>query len=228
MKNKKRQAWIKVFEEVNSFMEGNLDKWNTIEEIRRTYDEFINNLKKLKDLHPELEHDLTPVKLELAEKRNLLIQKLFPVGNILEVYAEDHHLGKTGLSLVIGKKQVESFSNQDLLDHATRLHKLIDKYMHRPMDENESVKQVSPGQDIKRYGLTQSMMDELNGAGHQFQSALYLRKDMTTYRKKAKKKVEGLIASNRDLLKNRLNKLMSVFSGTHPSFYTEYCEKSRN
>ena len=50
MKKKKSKAWITVFGEVNAFMEEHLDKWNTIQEIRKTYDEFIINLKKLKEL----------------------------------------------------------------------------------------------------------------------------------------------------------------------------------
>ncbi len=212
MKKQKSQAWIKVFQEVNVLMERNLDKWSTIEEIRKTYDEFISNLKKLKDLQPELEKDLAPVEQELSEKRMLLVQKVFPVGSILEVYAVDHRIGKKFNALLIGRKQLESYSSKELLDHATRIHKLTDKYME----------QISPAPDIKRYGLTRSMMDELNSANHQFQSARKLRSDVISYRKKTRKKSEELIRANRKLLKNRLNKLMTVFSGTHPAFYLEY------
>ena len=75
MKNRKRSAWIQAFEEVNNFMELNLDKWKHIEEIRRSYDDFISNLKKIRDIKPELEKDLSPVKSELQGKRDILVQK---------------------------------------------------------------------------------------------------------------------------------------------------------
>ena len=51
MKNEKRMAWILQFQEISKLMEDQLEKWHSITEIRKTYDEFIKNLKKLKDLH---------------------------------------------------------------------------------------------------------------------------------------------------------------------------------
>ncbi len=203
-------------------MENNLEKWNSIDEIRRTYDDFVNNLNKITEIQPELERDLSPLKKELTEKKQLLLQRLFPVGNILDVYAEDHNISKQNRALVKERKQLESLGNRELLDHASRLHRLIDKYMHRDEKQKPARRKISPGKDIQRYGLTQAMMDGLHSAIHQFQSALELRKDVSTYRKKVKKKRDGLIRANRRLLKNRMNKLMSVFSGTHPSLYKEY------
>ena len=213
MKNNKSLSRIAMFEEINSFMESNLEKWNSIEEIRRTYDEFINNLKKIKELQPELERDLSPVRKELQERRDLLLQKIFPVGNILEVYAEDYKPGKKARSLIISQKKIESIGNKELLDHAERLSKLINKYMHRTEDAE---------QDIKRYGLTQSMLDGLHSTGQQFLSSIQLRQDVESYRNRTRKKRDVLITANLKLLKKRLNKLMTVFSGTHPSFYQEY------
>lgn len=211
MKKQKSQAWIELFQKVNMLMERNLDKWSTIEEIRKTYDEFISNLKKLKDLQPELEKDISTVEQEMAEKRKLLVQKIFPLANILEVYAGDHRLGKKVNALLLSCQPLESCNNKDLIDHANRIQKLTEKYTNQPEEE-----------DIKRYGLTRSMLDEMNSAIHQFESASKLRKDVNSYRKKIRKKSNELIRADRKLLKSRLNKLMTVFSGTHPTFYLEY------
>ena len=221
MKNNKTLAWITLFEKLVTYMENNLDKWNSIEEIRRTYDEFTQNLKKIKELQPELEQDLAPVKKELENNREHLIQRLFPLENILEVYAEDHKMGKKARSLLLSRKQLTALSNKNLLVHAKSLNKLIDKYMHRAEDPKVRG-QISPAQDIKRYGLTQSMIDNLNSASHQYESSLHLLKDVFIYRSKVQKKRDTLVTTNRKLLKKRLNKLMTVFSGTHPSFYLEY------
>jgi len=215
MKNNKSLSRIAQFEEINTFMESNLEKWNSIEEIRKTYDEFINNLKKIKELQPELERDLSPVRKELQERRDLLLQKIFPVGNILEVYAEDHKPGKKARSLIINHKKLESFGNKKLLVHTERLSKLVNKYLLRT--ENTE-------RDIKRYGLTQSMLDGLNSTGQQFISSFQLREDVKSYRNRTRKKRDVLITANRKMLKKRLNKLMTVFSGTHSSFYREYAE----
>jgi hypothetical protein len=248
MKEAKSRKWLDIFDQVNAFMEGSLEKWNTIQEIRRTYDDFIKNLKKLKDLQPELDKDISAVKKKTADSRDRLLEKLFPVGNVLEVYAEDHRLGKKARSLLPGRENINSASHRKLLDHALRLHRQTDKYMHRTVNQagsgenksgsgqdtgqNESepgpdAAKIEPGHDIKRYGLTSGMLEELHSAIQEFQSILKLHDDVLKYRKQTTRKFEKLIRANRNLLKNRLNKLMSVFSGTHPTFYREYREIAR-
>ncbi|MCK4750024.1 MAG: hypothetical protein KAT15_23375 [Bacteroidales bacterium] len=227
MKKQKSQAWIKVFHEINAYMESNLDKWNTIDEIRRTYDEFISNFKKLKDLQPELEKDLNPVEEDLADKREILHRKLFPVSNVFEVYAVDHPVGKKGKAVLVARKRLESYKNKDFLKHITRVHKLLNKYMHQDETELDDKKEIQAGPDIKNYGLSQAMLDELYTAGHEFQSARKLHTDVINYRKTVRQRSDELIRTNRTLLKNRLNKLMTVFSGTHPSFYKEYSSISK-
>lgn len=221
MKNTKRLTRIRNFKEVNAFMEQNLEKWNSIDEIRRTYDVFMNNLKKINDLQPELKQEVKGLKEELQGKREELFKKIFPIGNILEVYAQDHSVGKNSESLLIGQKRLKALADNDLLHHALSLHKRCDRFLQHSIGA-EPLDRISPNKDIKRYGLTRFMLDDLYSVSQQFQSTLKLRKDVQTYRKRTRQKMDGLIKANRQLLANRLDKLMSVFSGTHPSFYGEY------
>ena len=90
MKNEKRMAWILQFQEINKLMEDQIEKWHSIREIQKTYDVFVKNLKKLKDLQPDLEKNLAPVQDELKQKQENLIGKIFPVTNILAIYIDDH------------------------------------------------------------------------------------------------------------------------------------------
>jgi hypothetical protein len=153
---------------------------------------------------------------------------MLPVGNILEVYAQDHSTGKKTKALVKDQKAIESLRNRALLDHGQRLHKRIDRYLNATVNLNTSEGTSEPdpssdaSTDIKRYGLTRLMLDELYTATQRFQSALKLREDVMTYRKKILSKRDNLVKANRKLLDKRLNKLMTVFTGTHPSFYKEY------
>jgi len=175
-----------------------------------------------KELQPEIKKDITGLKEEFEARRAQLLTKIFPVGNILEVYAQDYPLGKNSYALLMDWKYVESLNERDLLDHALSLHKRCDKLLRKAGKGDKDLDQMSPVTDIKRYGLTRLMLDELFTSTQQFQSKLKLRKDVDVYRKKTGKKLEGLIRTNRKLLKSRLDKLMTVFSGTHPSFYREY------
>jgi len=222
MKKQKSLALINVFQEINAFMEINLDKWNTIDEIRRNYDEFVSSLKKIQELQPELAKDLEPVELELAEKREILVQKLFPVSNVFEVYAVDHPIGKKGKSILVSQKRLESYKNKEFLEYALRVHKYLHRFLLKDETEQDATQENSAGLDIQKYGLSQSLLDDLYTASQQFMSARKLHNDLIKYRNSVRQKSDKLIKANRNILKNRLNKLMTVFSGTHPSFYKEY------
>jgi hypothetical protein len=223
MKNKKSSAWISLFEEVNDFMELHLEKWNHIEEIRRTYDDFVNNLKKIRDILPELQTDLSHVMKDLEEKRAILIRKLFPVGNILEVWAGDRNNGKKVRNLVAEYKEVETFSYNNLMDLSVRLIRLAGKSIPAAESGDGYGAQNDAGNNPSRYGLNRAMLEELHTAIQHYETSLVLRNDVMGYRKRVKQKRDGLITANRKLLKKRLNKLMTAFSGTHPSFYRDYC-----
>jgi hypothetical protein len=82
----------------------------------------------------------------------------------------------------------------------------------------------TPSNKLTGYGLTPVMIEELRTALSQFEYASKLLKDLLSNRKRSDKKSDFLIKSNRELLEHRLDKLMTVFSGTHPSFFQEYTE----
>ncbi len=213
MKNEKRMAWILQFQEINRLMENQLEKWHSITEIRRTYDEFIRNLKKLKDLQPDLEKNLDPVRDELKEKREQLIEKIFPVTNILAVYATDKKLKKGTRNMIIKRDELNKLNKAKLLDLADRMLKSTEKYFPDPgVVEHE----------LLSYGLTTIMVDEFSTALTKYAYALQLNKDLLRNRSKSRKTSNRLLKANREILNKRLDRLMTVFSITHPSFYQEY------
>ena len=257
MKKGKCEEWTGVFEQVQEFMERNLEKWNPVNEIRRTYDDFIYNLKKIKELQPELEQDITGEKEDLSGDRDLLMRRLTPVGNILEVYAQDQRIGEKARKLVAEWKKIDSLGPHRILDHSQGVFKLMDKYLSDAGDmdqltEEASLENAEDGssetdtgwtgilndepayvsslfeaestEDIRRYGLTREMLQELYIAIQQYRSTLKSRDEVIGQLKKLRKKRDGLVRANRKLLKKRLNKLMSVFSGPDPSFWQEYSE----
>lgn len=213
MKNDKRKAWILQFHEINKLMEDQLDKWQSIAEIRKTYDAFIRNLKKLQDLQPDLETNLDPVQDELQEKRDHLINKIFPVTNILAVYTSDKKLKKGNRNLIISKEELSKLKKGNLLDLASRMLKTTDKYFPDPNQ---------PDHELFRYGLTAVMVDEFSSALTKYAYALQLNRDLQRNRSKSRKMSNRLMRANREILNKRLDKLMTVFSVTHPSFYQDY------
>jgi hypothetical protein len=219
MKNEKRSACILQFQELNKLMEDQLEKWNSIAEIRKTYDEFVKNLKKIKDLQPDLNKDLGPVKDDLKEKHKQLIEKIFPVVSVLGVYASDNKLKKSVRSIIISQDELNKMKKGKLLDFAGRMLKTTEKFFPDPeQEENE----------LSQYGLSAIMVDEFSTALTQYAYALQLNKDLLHNLNRSKKTSNQLVKANRNLLKKRLDKLMTVFSVTHPSFYQDYADIRRS
>ena len=213
MKHEKRTAWIIQFQELNKLMEDQLEKWNSIGEIRKTYDEFVRNLKKLKDLQPDLEKNLEPVQDELQLKQDQLIGKIFPVANVMAVYGSDNKLKKSIRNLIISQEELRKMKSGKLLDLAGKMLKITDKYFPGP-EQSES--------ELSRYGLTSVMVEEFSASLTNYAYALQLNKDLLRNRSQSKKFSNRLLKANREILEKRLDRLMTVFSVTHPSFYQEY------
>ena len=66
----------------------------------------------------------------------------------------------------------------------------------------------------------EALAEALRECDHSFR----MRADMLTNRRQTLKKSKIHFKTLRKLLERRLDKLMTVFSGTHPSFYGEYLE----
>jgi len=208
MKKNKKEKLVMMFHQVNTLMEENLEKWKNIEEIRKAYDEFVNHLKKFRDLQPDLEIDLSPVEEDWEQKRRVLISKTFPIGNILLVYAYDHGR-KADPALGMSWETMKALKSKKLLKIAGSVNKKARKY-----SQNE----------LESYGLTLTMIESLGEALRQCDHSNRMRSDLLTNRKKTLKKSDYHFKILRQLLDKRLDKLMTVFSGTHISFYQKYSE----
>jgi hypothetical protein len=213
MKDEKRSTWLLQFQELNKLMEEQLEKWNSIAEIRKTYDEFIRNLKKIKDLQPDLEKNLGPVQEDLKSKQEQLIEKIFPLANILAVYGSDHKLKKSVRTMITSQEELQKMKRGKLLDLAGRLLKITEKLFPDP-EKTDS--------ELMQYGLTAAMVEEFSAALTKYAYALQLSSDLMRNRSRSKKLSNRLLKANRKMLEKRLDRLMTVFSVTHPSFYQDY------
>ena len=208
MNTEKKEKLEHMFPRVNTLMETNLEKWKNIEEIRKAYDEFVNHLKKFTDLQPDLEIDLSPLDEEWEQNRKVLISKTFPIGNILLVYADDHGK-KVDPALGLSWVKMKGLKNKVLLKTASDVCEKAQKYSHN---------------ELESYGLNHSMIEALAEALRECDHSFRMRADMLTNRRQTLKKSKIHFKTLRKLLERRLDKLMTVFSGTHPSFYGEYLE----
>jgi hypothetical protein len=206
MKKGKQDKFIRMYHQVRDLMESNLEKWKNIPEMRKTYDGFVRHLKKLTDLQPDLEMDLEPLREEWKQKRKRLVSKSFPVANVLWVYEKDQ-AKEANTDFGISLDKMNGLKNKKLLKTASLVFNKAEEYR---------------ASGLEAYGLDDSMIMELEDALRQYESAMKMRTDMLLNRKKSLREFRLHFKAIQDLLAARLDKLMTVFSGTHPSFYKAY------
>ncbi len=122
-------------------------------------------------------------------------------------------------SMIISQDELNKMKKGKLLDLASRMLKTTEKYFPDPEQENS---------ELSRYGLTAMMVDELSTALTKYAYALQLNEDLLRNRSKSKTSSNRLLKANREMLEKRLDRLMTVFSITHPSFYQDYTNIRRS
>ena len=121
--------------------------------------------------------------------------------------------------MIISREELNKLKKAKLLDLAGQMLKTTEKYLPDP-DQADS--------ELSRYGLTPIMVDEFSTALTKYAYALQLNKDLLRNRGKSRKTSNRLLKANRKMLEKRLDRLMTVYSVTHPSFYQNYTSIRRS
>ena len=86
----KAKQKITQYQRLFEVMENNLQKWQHIDQFRSNYDEFVYNLKKIKDLNATIEKDLSGTEQEIESLKSKIKSQAIPLLNLLELFAMDH------------------------------------------------------------------------------------------------------------------------------------------
>lgn len=197
-------------------MEKNLEKWGEIQQFKSSYDDFVRNLKKLEELIPFSEKNHDDIISDLKKSRSEITTLLIPVSNLLDLYAIDKN--KKSLKKTIDKtrRNLDKLSNARLSKKVTELTDYAEKTLKKEHNkENKDNK-------LESYGLSQKHINELKAENEKF---IQLGEKLKTERKassKAYKEIPKLIKENDKIIRNRLNKFMSIFKNTDPDFYSTY------
>lgn len=226
MKEKQNHK-IKMYFEVSAVMEKHVEAWSKISEIKNTYDEFITNNDKIIELKNEYERDISPVIADKAKKREALINNAVPISNILQVYAYDENDKNLAKTINFSRNKLTKSKDAELIDKCNIIWKTAKKLYGKSLStaddmisNNKKPKQASA--NISGYGLTGQMIDDLEEANKAFIEAILALKDAISHKNKSAKKLNDNVKSNDKLLRNKLDRLMTLFETTQEGFYKKY------
>lgn len=208
----KQEKKVAVQKAVMEVMEKNISKWRAVSAMKKKYDLFVRNIKKIDDYMSAGNTDIAPLKENRLHAKKAMIEQVFPVISVLGVYAYDTGDRKLGKSVHMKFGELEKMNADELKKYSIR----ILKTARSLMDQKRS------GHVITDYGLTGKHLDQLQKSLDQFirddETFVHTRKE----KKKSRKKLDRRIRENDQLLKKQLDKMMHLFRNTQKTFYSAY------
>lgn len=228
MKTKQKNK-LRMYLAVADVLEKNISKWTGINEIRNTIDEITANNKKIIELINEEEKDIDPVISDKSTSRQNLINKVVPVCNILQVYAYDTSNKGLAKKINFSRNKLTKLKDSVLINRSRKIWKGAKQIYGASLDSTDELlaknkKPKSELKNIKAYGLNGQMIDDLDEANKLYVDIILTVKDAVTYRNNCTKKITTKVKQNDRLLRNKLDKLLTLFEISDSSFYKAYKE----
>ena len=215
---KKLEQQIFMQRTVMHIMERHLGKWQPVAELKRNYDLFIKNLKRIDDSLGHISIDLDPIRHELAASRTKLIEQLFPATSVLAVYAIDRGDRKLQKMAKVKFTELEKMDPRELEKYTRRILKTIRGLIEK--EAGEGKKQAAS--HIKDYGLGEKHLEDMQQSLDHYMAKEEQLEQTRLMRKKSRKKLAGSVRDNNALLKKKIDRLMQLFRETESAFYKEY------
>jgi hypothetical protein len=216
--NKNQTKQIEIQKSVMDVMEKNLSKWQSIEEMRKNYDLFIRNIKKIDDYLAEVKADPASLKKKMLRSKKELIRHLSPVIGVLEVYAGDSGNKKLVRLAASGIDDLKRLKAGALTGYCRQVLKAINSLTEKQAAEAPG----GPDRMISDYGLTLNHLEKLKEASDQHAADI---KDYRNSRDEIRKSRSGLerrIRENSKIVKRRMDPIMLLFRDSHRDFHDAY------
>jgi len=218
---------IKKLLELKNFLLKNTTKWSHIEEIKKTVDEFVNNTDEIIELKKICDKNISYFESDKEKKREELINIIVPVCNVLQVYAFDINNNDLNKQVNFPRHKLEKVKDSELSDIGNSIYKKSKKLYEKSIELVESKliknkKAKIQHVNIITYGITEEMIDELEKIYKAFVNSKSIFKKEKSSINKSEKKLNNLLKSNKKLLKNKLDKLMTLFELNDKNFFNQY------
>jgi hypothetical protein len=218
----KQKEKVAIQQAVRGVMEHHVSKWHSVAALKSQYDQFILNLKKIEGHIMVLQQDLAPLRDKRNRLKEQLLDTLFPVISVLDVYASEAGDRKLAKFLKGKLKETQDLKPDALIRFTGRV---IEKSEQLMETEVKAAKMPS-GFHFNDYGLTVQHLTKLKKTMETYQSALSDYRDARLKGKRSLAKLGQKIRENEAILANKMDKMMHLFRENQKAFYNAYI-KSR-
>ena len=203
---------------VMGVMENNLQVWQSVKEIRKNYDTFVRNIKKIGDCLAVTGTDLEPLKEKMRLSRESTIGHLLPIAGVMEVFAGDtgdRKLAKIAKATIKSPEKMKTSS----------LRKYCLEVLKRASGLLESPAAGTKGKDdhhLSGYGLTVKHIQRLQESSDFFCHIVDNYEEALEKRDKYETRLERYIQDNKMILTRKLDRTILLFRDSHKEFHDSY------
>jgi hypothetical protein len=216
--SKKIEKQVAIQRSVMAVMEQHLPAWQQVAELKKSYDLFVKNLKKINDSSGLLKLDLAPLKKKRLKSRESLILHIRPVIAVLGVYANDTGDKKLAGLVRVKSGELGKMGKQGLKKYCQKLIKTTTTLLEPARKEEKQ----PPSATLSGYGLTPGHLMHIQKALETYLKDDLQYSDSRARKEKAKSVLAKRIEANNSLLKAKMNKLVSLFRNSDKAFYGSY------
>ena len=209
-----------MYQAITGIMEKNLGKIEKVSELKNSYENYISLNNKLIELKAEFEKELQPEVEKKSKAKENLINNAHPIANILQVYAFDLKDKSLSKKIDLSRNKLMKSKDSVLVQKCELLWKTVKSIYGKSIDEKES-KKVNV-LNLGSYGINGTLIDDLEIANKHFIECILSLKDAISQKSKYGKKITIKIKEIDDILRHKIDKLLTVFEIKEPAFYTEY------
>ncbi len=215
-----QQKQVALQKSVMNVMEAHLAEWRNVTALRKKYDMFVRNIKKIDDHDAGELTDINPLKLKATKLKTCLIKQILPVTGVLGLFALDSGSGKLQKLAQARFPELERMKAGKLSRYGYKVLKTCKLLLDSPDGTHHS----KSGADLPGYGLSTTHLEQLHSILEQFTA----HKEELTQAQRAKryhkKKLDFRIRENKTLMKGDLDRMMHLFRDSHEEFYNQYME----
>lgn len=218
------------YKQIINLLSVNKESLNKVSRFQIAADQLSTNEKKMVDLQPLLNKDITSSEKVRNKRRGELIEKIMPVIRIMQVFAFDKKKKKLQKRLeYLTLEYVENRTDNKLIKITKKIWLIAIKYGEYSTTFISKIKSsLNPDKSKanikfkKEYGLMPDMIKNIEDSNIKFIESMLLYQGGLKEKEKVAMKMKKINKQTKNLLSNKLDRFVLLFEKENPNFYIEY------
>jgi hypothetical protein len=201
-----------------------------VSRFQNATDQLISNQKKLIELHPQLNKDITSIEKARIKRRAELIDKNLPVLRIMQAFVFDKKKKKLQNQLdYLTLDYIRKCPDKELIKISKKIWLMATKYSGYATTYVDKIKTTLHPDETNailkfknEYGLKPEMIKAIEDSNIKFIESILLYQGAMKEKEKVALKMKKINKETKNLLSDKIDRFALLFEKESPNFFLEY------